>query len=79
MTDDRLAHLVQQLCIIRAQVDLWIAQLEPGGPAAPAPAPAAGVVCPHPEEKRYDATTAGDSGSKWICGDCLRTFEGTIP
>lgn len=68
---DRLALVLQQLYIIRAQVDLGIAQLEAG--------PASGAVCPHPEEKRYDATTAGDSGSKWICGDCLQTFEGALP
>jgi hypothetical protein len=75
--EDRLELVRQHLYILRAQVELGIAQLEAGGPASPAAA--AGGVCPHPDEKRYDATTAGDSGSKWICGDCLQTFEGAIP
>ncbi len=75
--EERLELVRQQLYILRAQIELGIAQLEAGGPAPTAPA--AGVVCVHPEEKRYDATTGGDTGSKWICGDCLQTFEGTIP
>lgn len=68
--------VLQQLYIIRAQVDLGIALLEGGAPRPDVPI--AGV-CPHPEDKRYDATTAGDGPHKWICGDCLQTFEGAIP
>lgn len=68
------AAVLQQLYIIRAQVELGIALLEAAAPAAGGPG-----ACPHPAEKRYDATTAGESGDKWICGDCLQTFEGALP
>lgn len=75
MTDPRL--ILQQLYIIRAQVELGIAQIEAG--LLPDGAAAVPGACPHPEDKRYDATTGGDSGHKWICGACLQTFEGALP
>jgi hypothetical protein len=69
--------LLQHLYLIRAQADLAIAAFEEVlGPIDP---PAAPAGCPHPEDKRYDASTGGDTPSRWICGECLQTFEGALP
>ena len=70
-----MSAILSHLYLIRAQVDLAIAAAEAG---ADGPAIVAGA-CPHPDEKRYDATTGGDGPPKWICGVCLQTFEGALP
>lgn len=66
-------RVLRQLYIMRIAVEAAIEELEG---ATPLPVPG---TCPHPEDKRYDATTAGDGPHKWICGECLQEFEGMLP
>jgi hypothetical protein len=68
---------LQQLYIVRAQVELAIGLLEaPAGTAAPAAGP---DVCLHPEGHRHDITTAGDGPARWLCDVCDQTFDGPLP
>lgn len=60
---------LQHLYMVRAQVDLAIATLE-GVP------PAEDEGCPHPEEKRVDATVMDGSGPRWKCLVCDAEFAG---
>lgn len=69
--------ILAQLLIMRAQLDLVIAQLEAPPSFDPVLLPTA-RACVHPEEKRADASTLGGP-SKWICLECEQEFAGVLP
>jgi hypothetical protein len=60
---------LQHLYMVRAQVDLAIATLE----RVPL---AEDEGCPHPEDKRVDASVMDGSGPRWKCLLCDQEFEG---
>jgi len=75
-----LEAALQQLYIVRAQVDLAIAIVGGVVDGPPAAAPPEGPGgCLHPEDHRHDATTGGDGPPKWICDICDQTFDGPLP
>ena len=59
--------VLQQLYILRSQVDLLISLVE--GP------PPEVVGCPHPEDKRQNATTMGGE-RQFMCLACGATVKG---
>jgi hypothetical protein len=66
--------VLDQLYIIRAQVELAIGLLE--ARAAEGASPPARVGCPHPPDHRHDATNA-DGPVQWICDLCDQIFPGS--
>ena len=67
---------LQQLYIVRAQVELAIGLLEAGPTTAAA---ASNGACLHPEDHRHDVTAGGDVGPRWMCDVCDQTFDGPLP
>jgi hypothetical protein len=63
--------ILDQLYIVRAQVELAIGLLE----AREASPPAAPVGCSHPADHRHDATNAGGP-VQWICDLCDQIVPG---
>lgn len=64
------AVILQQLYILRGQVDLLITMAEGSQQADQ-------VGCPHPEDKRRDTTTMGGE-AQYMCLVCGATVKGRV-
>ena len=67
-------EVLAQLYVLRAQLEIAIRLLE--GDADTAAAGEDETGCPHPEDKRVDATVMDGRGPRWKCLVCDQEFAG---